>query len=42
MVEDGTEHVLRPGDAAFTANGASHSVENRTQQDAVMLAVIMK
>lgn len=42
VVEDGTEYTLRPGDAAFTANGASHSVENRTQQNAVMLAVIMK
>jgi mannose-6-phosphate isomerase-like protein (cupin superfamily) len=41
VTEDGVEHVLRPGDAAFTANGASHRVENRTQQTASMLAIIM-
>ena len=42
VIENGVEHVLRPGDAAFTANGASHCVENRTRQNAVMLAIIMK
>lgn len=41
VVEDGVEHILKPGDVAFTANGASHKVENRTTQQAVMLAVIL-
>ena len=39
--EDGTEHTLSAGDVAFTANGASHSVVNKTDRPAVMLAVIM-
>ena len=41
VTENGIEHILHPGDGAFTTNGASHQVENRTQQPAVMLAVIM-
>ena len=41
VTEGGIEHVLRAGDAAFTANGASHQVENRTDRTATMLAVII-
>ena len=32
--------VLKAGDVAFTANGEGHSVENRTDAPAEMLAVI--
>jgi mannose-6-phosphate isomerase-like protein (cupin superfamily) len=41
VTEGEKEYVLRPGDGAFTTGGASHRVENRTQQTASMLAVII-
>lgn len=41
VTEDGTETTLRPGDAAFAANGAVHSVENRGEKRARMLAVVL-
>ncbi len=41
LVENGVETVLRPGDASFVAHG-SHSIENRTDKTATMLAVIIK
>lgn len=41
VTEDGNESILHPGDAAFAANGIIHSVENRGDRPARMLAVIL-
>lgn len=38
--DNGTEVQLKAGDAVFTADGDVHSAENRTDQEAQMLAVI--
>ena len=38
--DNGTEAVLKAGDAVFTADGGVHSAENRTGQEAQLLAVI--
>ncbi len=40
VVDDGEEIVLKAGDAIFTGDGGAHSAENRTDQEAKMLAVI--
>lgn len=38
--DDGTEALLKVGDAVFTADGGAHSAENRTDQEVQLLAVI--
>lgn len=38
--DNGTEAVLKAGDAVFTADGGVHSAENRTGQETQLLAVI--
>lgn len=41
MVNDnGTEALLKAGDAVFTADGDAHSAENCTDQEVQLLAVI--
>ena len=40
VTDNGTEEVLHPGDAIFTADGGTHSAENRTDGEVKMLAVI--
>lgn len=39
--QDGVEHTVKEGGVVFTADGASHSVENRTDEPAEMLAIIL-
>ena len=41
VTEDGAESLLEPGDAALCVPGCTHSVENRTDLPARMLAVIL-
>lgn len=41
LTEDGVTSVLNPGDAAILGNGSTHSVENRSDHNARMLAVIL-
>nr|WP_122011914.1 cupin domain-containing protein [Maliibacterium massiliense] len=42
IVSDGGQHIrLTPGDSVSTGGGASHSVENISGQDAVLLATII-
>lgn len=40
--EDGRETVLRPGDASYAHSGVSHSIVNKTDRPARMLALILK
>lgn len=42
MDDNGTEVVLRPGDALYTADGDGHAVFNRSEEPAALLAVIEK
>ncbi len=43
VVNDGGEpRELRAGDAVFTGHGNAHSIENKTEEDVVFLAVIFK
>ena len=41
MDDNGTERVLRAGDAMLTKNGESHDVENRTNKAARLLAIVI-
>ena len=41
-VENGISKVLKPGDAAFTGGGDTHSVANNGKSNAKMLAVIFE
>lgn len=41
LVEDEKEFVLRPGDASYAHSGVSHSIENRSDKPARMLAIIL-
>lgn len=41
LVEDGQNFVLRPGDASYAHSGVSHSIENRSDKPARMLALIL-
>ena len=38
---DGKEVVMTEGDAMFTGGGEHHSVENRSDKDAVILAIVI-
>ena len=40
VVQDGEEHLVRAGDVVFTADGHSHSVENRSDRAVKMLEII--
>ena len=42
LIEDGKETVLMPGDASYAHSGVSHSIENRTDAPARMLALILE
>ncbi|MCL2569318.1 MAG: cupin domain-containing protein [Oscillospiraceae bacterium] len=42
LTDDGITKDLVAGDAVFTGGGASHSVENVSDKDASMLAVVIK
>lgn len=39
--DNGTEYVLAPGDSAMTELGGGHSIENRADETAKVLALIM-
>ena len=39
--DNGTEVVMHPGQVMSTGNGQGHSIENRTQSDVVILAMIV-
>ena len=39
--DNGTEYVLPPGDSAMTEIGGGHSIENRAEETAKVLALIM-
>ena len=41
LIEDGREYTLHAGDVEFCADGHTHGIENRTQEDVVFLAVIV-
>lgn len=41
LTENGQETVLRPGDASYAHSGVSHSIENRSDRPARMLALIL-
>ena len=38
--QDGQEHTVSAGGVVFTSDGSSHSVENRSDKPAEMLAII--
>lgn len=38
--QNGTGHTIKAGDVVFTADGESHSVENRSGKPAKMMAII--
>lgn len=40
MNDNGTEALLKVGDAVLSADGGAHSAENRTDQEVQLLAVI--
>lgn len=40
VIQDGVTHTVKAGDVVFTADGHSHSVENRTDTPVKMLAII--
>lgn len=40
VTDNGEESVLEAGEAMFTADGGSHSGENRTEQEVKVLAVV--
>ena len=40
--DNGTELTLRPGDVTATAHGEGHSIENRTDEPVVFVALIVK
>ena len=40
VIQDGVTHTVKAGDVVFTADGHSHSVENRTDRPVKMLAII--
>jgi len=40
--DNGNLVELSAGDAMWTANGESHSIENRSEEDVVLLAVVVK
>ncbi|NMA06454.1 MAG: cupin domain-containing protein [Ruminococcaceae bacterium] len=42
VVENGISKVLKPGDAAFTGGGDTHSVANNGKNNAKMLAIIFE
>lgn len=42
LIEDGRETELHPGDASYAHSGVSHAIENRSDESARMLAVILK
>lgn len=42
LTENGKDFVLRPGDASYAHSGTSHSIQNRSQAPARMLALILK
>ena len=39
--DNGVEHVLHPGDSAMTEIGGGHSIENRHEETAKVLALIV-
>ena len=39
--DNGTEITLRPGDVTATAHGEGHSIENRTDEPVVFMALIV-
>ena len=39
--EDGRETILRPGDASYAHSGVSHSIVNKTEKPARLLALIL-
>ena len=39
--DNGTEYMLAPGDSAMTEIGGGHSIENRAEETAKVLALIM-
>ncbi len=39
--DNGTEYVLAPGDSAMTEIGGGHSIENRAEETAKVLALIV-
>ena len=42
LCEDGKETVLTPGDASYAYGGVSHSIQNRSDRPARMLALILE
>ena len=42
VTDGGVQRVLRAGDAVFTGHGNTHSIGNKTEEDVVFLAVILK
>ena len=40
VTENGVAYKLYPGDAAFTGNGDTHSIENTGSEDLVIYAII--
>ncbi len=41
LTENGKDFVLRPGDASYAHSGTAHSIQNRSQAPARMLALIL-
>ena len=41
MNDNGTERLLHPGDFAMTSDGEGHSIENRAEETAEVLALIL-
>ena len=42
VTEDGVTRDLTAGEAVFTGNGSSHSAENVSGEEAVLLAFVVK
>lgn len=41
VTDEGVEHTLYPGDAMFTSKGEVHSVANKSDKQATMMAIIL-
>ncbi len=41
VIDNGEAVDLKPGDMHLCANGSKHSIENRTDRDAVVIALIL-
>jgi len=42
FTENGEEHLLHPGDISYTSFGDTHGMENRSENNAKLLAVVFK